>query len=204
MSAIKLYVGNIPSAARNAELKELFEKFGKVIECDILKDYGFVHMEDTNDAKAAIAGLNDSLWKGSRIRVEISTTRTQKGEPSIRKRYRPPPSYRRSRSPPRGYPYRDAPPRFLDPYPRVFDRHHPYPEMMRPRLYSPPARELRMAYRGEPYSRRAYPASPPRHLPPRDYYRSRSRSPRYYERRRPSHLPSSKSRISTQYLEFDR
>lgn len=177
MSTIKLYVGNVPSVARNAELKELFEKFGKVTECDILKDYGFVHMDDTNSAKAAIAGLNDSLWKGSRIRVEISTTRTQKGEPSIRKRYRPPPSYRDARSPPRGYPYRELPPRFLDPYARGYDRHHPYPDIRR-RAFSPPHRDYRIHLRGEPYPIRGYPPSPPRHLPPRDYYRSRSRSPR--------------------------
>ena len=82
---IKIYVGNVPPAARNSELKELFEKFGKVIECDILKEFAFVHMDDISDAKASIAGLNDSLWKGSRIRVEISTTRTSKGEPSLRK-----------------------------------------------------------------------------------------------------------------------
>lgn len=81
---IKIYVGNVPQAARNSELKELFEKFGKVVECDILKEFAFVHMDDTNDAKAAIAGLNDSLWKGSRIRVELSTTKTNKGEPSHR------------------------------------------------------------------------------------------------------------------------
>ncbi len=81
---VKMYVGNIPASARNSELKELFEKFGKVAECDILKDYGFVHMSDSNDAKAAIAGLNDTLWKGSRIRVELSTTKTSKGKPAPR------------------------------------------------------------------------------------------------------------------------
>ena len=84
VQAIKIYVGNVPGSARNSELKELFEKFGKVVECDILKEFAFVHMDDTNDAKAAIAGLNDSLWKGSRIRVELSTTKTNKGEPSLK------------------------------------------------------------------------------------------------------------------------
>jgi len=109
---IKIYVGNIPQSARNSELKELFEKFGKVVECDILKEFAFVHMDDTNDAKAAIAGLNDSLWKGARVRVELSTTKSSKGEPSQRHKYgdgdlsrslrrrsrdrRSPPSYARS------------------------------------------------------------------------------------------------------------
>ena len=85
---IKIYVGNIPTSARSSELKEHFEKFGKVVECDILKDFGFVHMEDKNDAKAAIAGLHDTLWKGCRVRVELSTTKTSKGEPSERNEYR--------------------------------------------------------------------------------------------------------------------
>ncbi len=85
--SIKLYVGNVPISARNAELKELFEKFGKVVECDILKEFAFVHMESDNDAKAAISGLNDSLWKGGRLRVELSTTKTQKGEPARRDNY---------------------------------------------------------------------------------------------------------------------
>jgi RNA recognition motif-containing protein len=38
----KLYVGNIPASVSSTELKELFEKYGKVLECDIIKDYAFV------------------------------------------------------------------------------------------------------------------------------------------------------------------
>ena len=85
--AIKLYVGNVAVSARNCELKELFEKFGAVAECDILKEFAFVHMASENDARAAIAGLNDSVWKGGRLRVELSTTRTQKGEPAAKREF---------------------------------------------------------------------------------------------------------------------
>ena len=42
MMPTKLYVGNIPSSVSSRELTELFEKYGKVIECDIIKDYAFV------------------------------------------------------------------------------------------------------------------------------------------------------------------
>lgn len=38
----KLYVGNIPASVNSRELTELFEKYGKVLECDIIKDYAFV------------------------------------------------------------------------------------------------------------------------------------------------------------------
>ena len=89
MPTIKIYVGNVAPSARNSELKELFEKFGKVVECDILNSsqtgFGFVHMTKMSEAKAAIAGLDDFSWKGSRLRVEMSTTRTNKGEPSSRR-----------------------------------------------------------------------------------------------------------------------
>jgi RNA recognition motif-containing protein len=136
---IKIYVGNVPQTARNSELKELFEKFGKVVECDILKEFAFVHMDDTNDAKAAIAGLNDSLWKGSRIRVELSTTKTNKGEPSnryknhddlsldIRQRRR---SNERDRDRGRNYHHNSFTSRVPDPYyrdERPYDRYNQGP-----------------------------------------------------------------------------
>jgi len=38
----KLYIGNISPSVSSTELKELFEKYGKVLECDIIKDYAFV------------------------------------------------------------------------------------------------------------------------------------------------------------------
>ncbi len=38
----KLYIGNIPTSVSSTELTELFEKYGKVLECDIIKDYAFV------------------------------------------------------------------------------------------------------------------------------------------------------------------
>ncbi len=41
----KLYIGNVPPTVSSTELKELFEKYGKVLECDIVKDYAFVVSE---------------------------------------------------------------------------------------------------------------------------------------------------------------
>jgi len=38
----KLYVGNIPETCRKMDLQSLFEEHGKVVECDIVKNYGFV------------------------------------------------------------------------------------------------------------------------------------------------------------------
>jgi len=81
----KLYIGNVPPSVSSTELKELFEKYGKVLECDIVKDYAFVHMEDASKAKASIAALNDFNLKGNRIRVEISTTQLRNSGRSSRR-----------------------------------------------------------------------------------------------------------------------
>lgn len=39
---VKLYVGNLPDQCRRLSLKELFEKYGKVSQCDIVKNFAFV------------------------------------------------------------------------------------------------------------------------------------------------------------------
>lgn len=38
----KLYIGNIPETCRKMDLQKLFEQHGNVVECDIVKNYGFV------------------------------------------------------------------------------------------------------------------------------------------------------------------
>ena len=38
----KVFVGSLPESVRKGDLQSLFEKFGTVVECDIIKDYGFV------------------------------------------------------------------------------------------------------------------------------------------------------------------
>lgn len=39
---VKLYVGNLPDHCRRGSLQELFEKYGKVSQCDIVKNFAFV------------------------------------------------------------------------------------------------------------------------------------------------------------------
>lgn len=85
MGPIKIFVGNVPRQANKDDLKDLFEKYGRVTECDILHDFAFVHMRYTTDGEAAISSLDGTSWKGSRLRVEVSTTRS-KGEGRRRRR----------------------------------------------------------------------------------------------------------------------
>ncbi|XP_060107880.1 RNA-binding protein 4B isoform X1 [Heteronotia binoei] len=74
-ASTKLHVGNISTACTNLELRAKFEEYGPVLECDIVKDYAFVHMERAEDAVEAIRGLDNTEFQGKRMRVQLSTSR---------------------------------------------------------------------------------------------------------------------------------
>ncbi|XP_065104725.1 RNA-binding protein 4.2 isoform X1 [Paramisgurnus dabryanus] len=71
----KLHVSNIGSNCTNQLLRDLFEKYGPVVECDIVKDYAFVHMERMEDAMEAISELENTNFQGNLIKVQLSTSR---------------------------------------------------------------------------------------------------------------------------------
>nr|XP_033812992.1 RNA-binding protein 4.1-like isoform X2 [Geotrypetes seraphini] len=71
-NATKIYVGNVASSATTAQIKELFERFGKVVECDIVKNYAFVHMAKEREAMDAILHLNDTPLEDQKIFVTLS------------------------------------------------------------------------------------------------------------------------------------
>ncbi|KAL7880460.1 hypothetical protein SRHO_G00027140 [Serrasalmus rhombeus] len=74
----KLHVNNISNGCTNQELRAKFEEFGPVVECDIVKDYAFVHMERREDAMEAISALDNSTFQGKVINVQLSTSRLRK------------------------------------------------------------------------------------------------------------------------------
>lgn len=72
---VKIFIGNLTCTATPQELRELFEKYGKVTECDIVKNYGFVHMSNMSEAEEAIKNLNQHQLHGWRMNVELSKGR---------------------------------------------------------------------------------------------------------------------------------
>ena len=69
---MKIFVAGLPYDLHDAELEEIFEKFGKVVSAKVAMDretgkskgFGFVEMPNDTEAKEAIEGLNDiSLGK---------------------------------------------------------------------------------------------------------------------------------------------
>ncbi|XP_056156259.1 RNA-binding protein 4.1-like isoform X3 [Lampris incognitus] len=74
-STTKLHVSNLGEGATSDDLRTKFEEFGTVVECDIVKDYAFVHMERVEDAMEAISKLDNTAFKGKLMNVQLSTSR---------------------------------------------------------------------------------------------------------------------------------
>lgn len=76
----KLYVGNLPWALNDNELKDTFKSHGNVISAKVISDkesgrskgFGFVEMENESEANNAIKALNGSDFKGRKIVVALS------------------------------------------------------------------------------------------------------------------------------------
>ena len=80
----KLFVGSLPWSVDDATLKETFEEQGTVISAKVITDrytgksrgFGFVEMENSQDAKNAIAALHESELDGRNIIVNEATSRS--------------------------------------------------------------------------------------------------------------------------------
>jgi RNA recognition motif-containing protein len=73
----KLYVGSLPYATTEEELRDLFSQYGNVASVRIITDkftgqskgFGFVEMENDEDAQKAIEGMNGTQLGGRTLIV---------------------------------------------------------------------------------------------------------------------------------------
>ncbi|CAN9509724.1 unnamed protein product [Ophioblennius macclurei] len=86
---VKLHVANVEKGFEQ-ELRDLFEEYGTVTECSIVKNFAFVHMSNSDEAMDALQGLDNSDFQGKRIHVQISKSRPRGGE---EEEYPPPPGF---------------------------------------------------------------------------------------------------------------
>jgi RNA recognition motif-containing protein len=78
----KIYVGNLPFSATEAEVRELFAQHGTVHSVKLITDretgrprgFGFIEME-RNEANAAIQALNGTDFGGRSLRVNEARER---------------------------------------------------------------------------------------------------------------------------------
>jgi len=77
MKKMKLYVGNLGDDGNitSTDLRPLFETYGTVTECECIKNYAFVHMEEESAATEAVTNLNGHSVKGRPIKVEKSESK---------------------------------------------------------------------------------------------------------------------------------
>jgi RNA recognition motif-containing protein len=80
---MKLYIGNLSYSTTEEEIVELLSPFGTADSVQLIKDrhtgqskgFGFVEMNDNSEADAAIKGLNDSNFKGRKIKLNQAQPR---------------------------------------------------------------------------------------------------------------------------------
>ena len=84
---MNIYVGNIPFQVTEGELEEAFTAFGSVHSVKIITDhetgkskgFGFVEMDDDDEARAAIEALNESYLEGRALKVNEARPRNSGG-----------------------------------------------------------------------------------------------------------------------------
>lgn len=83
---MNIYVGNLPHATTEAELRTAFEDFGTVSSASLITDkftgasrgFGFVEMPNAAEAKAAMAGMNGRDFGGRPLTVNEARPREER------------------------------------------------------------------------------------------------------------------------------
>jgi RNA recognition motif-containing protein len=84
---MNIYVGNLPRATTEDELRKAFEPHGEVSTVAIIKDkfsgdsrgFGFVEMPDVASARAAIAAMGGKELGGRTLNVNEAKPKTEGG-----------------------------------------------------------------------------------------------------------------------------
>ena len=82
-----IYVGNLPFSSTEDEIRGLFAAHGAVTSVTLIVDretgrlrgFGFVEMEEEQEANAAIEGLNGVDLQGRSLTVNIARPREDRG-----------------------------------------------------------------------------------------------------------------------------
>ena len=80
---MRIYVGNLPFSASDDEIRTLFEGFGSVESVHLISDretgrprgFGFVEMENDDEANEAIQALNGSDLGGRTLKINEAKPR---------------------------------------------------------------------------------------------------------------------------------
>ena len=84
---MNIYVSNLSFNTNDAELNELFSKFGEVSSAKVIMDresgrsrgFGFVEMPNDAEGKEAMATLNNKEVEGRAMSVSVAKEREERG-----------------------------------------------------------------------------------------------------------------------------
>jgi len=68
----RLFIGNLGHDCRQRDIEKLFRGYGELKNINIKGQYGFMEIEDRDDAEDAIKDINGKAFNGGRIKVEFS------------------------------------------------------------------------------------------------------------------------------------
>ncbi len=85
--ATNIYVGNLPWSTTKEDLYELFQQYGEVSRAQVIIDretgrsrgFGFVEMPNDDEAQAAINALNEQMYNGRPLTVNVARPREGNG-----------------------------------------------------------------------------------------------------------------------------
>lgn len=83
---MKLLVRNLSRKTTEADLREMFQAYGRIQSCNLVMDaktgvskgFGFVEMPKPGEAKAAMKNLNGTDVGGNRIRVKKAENKPER------------------------------------------------------------------------------------------------------------------------------
>ncbi|MCL2289657.1 MAG: RNA-binding protein [Bacteroidetes bacterium] len=83
---MNIYIANLNYSVSDAELKELFQKYGEISSAKVITDretgrsrgFGFVEMPNEAEALKAIQELNETEHEGKVIAVNVAKPKTEK------------------------------------------------------------------------------------------------------------------------------
>ena len=83
--SVRLYIGNLPFEVNGEDLKTLFSTIGEVEDAIIVtqpgggrpRGFGFVEMQDEQDAHLAIEQLDGHLLAGRALKVNVANSRSE-------------------------------------------------------------------------------------------------------------------------------
>ncbi|MDX1638937.1 MAG: RNA-binding protein [Balneolaceae bacterium] len=81
-----IYIGNLDYGVSSQDLRELFEEFGEVSSANVISDresrrskgFGFVEMENDEEAQKAIEELDGAEFEGRTLKVNVARPKEQR------------------------------------------------------------------------------------------------------------------------------